>query len=337
MVADFQAAQNYTDLGGLAALKAGARERSPEALRETARQFEALFLQMMLQSMREAAGSIGGEDKLLDNDQVQLYQEMYDKQIGLRLAQGGGIGLADVIYRQLGGEVAGTGNAPGTAVADALAVPARTAMPGFAQRLAVLGAGQPAAMATTPSAAPASAVAAADWQPQDAQQFVADVWPHAQRAAGALGVAPEVLVAQAALESGWGRHQIRHADGAASFNLFGIKADGRWDGQRVGVSTLEYVDGVAERQRAEFRSYASLGEAFDDYARFIQDNPRYGEALSRAADARGYVEGLARAGYATDPRYAEKILGILERPEFAARVAAVTDSPLKSAGQPPLT
>lgn len=335
MVADFQAAQNYTDLGGLAALKAGARERSPEALRETARQFEALFLQMMLQSMREAAGSIGGEDKLLDNDQVQLYQEMYDKQIGLKLAQGGGIGLADVIYRQLGGEAAGAGNAPGAPTADARAVPARTAMPGFAQRLAVLGAGQPAA--ATPSAAPVSPVVTADWQPQDAQQFVADVWPHAQRAAQALGVAPEVLVAQAALESGWGRHQIRHADGAASFNLFGIKADDRWAGERVGVSTLEYVDGVAERRRAEFRSYTGLGEAFDDYARFIQDNPRYGEALSRAADARGYVAGLARAGYATDPRYAEKILGILEHPEFAARVAAVTDTPLKSAGQPPLT
>jgi flagellar protein FlgJ len=322
MVADFQAAQNYTDLGGLAALKAGARERSPEALRETARQFEALFLQMMLQSMREAAGSIGGEDKLLDNDQVQLYQEMYDKQIGLKLAQGGGIGLADVIYRQLGGETAGADKAPGMTTTDARAVPARTAMPGFAQRLAVLGAARPAAT---------------DWQPPDAQQFVADIWPHAQRAAQALGVAPEVLVAQAALESGWGRHQIRHADGAPSFNLFGIKADGRWAGERVGVSTLEYVDGVAERQRAEFRSYASLGEAFDDYVRFIQDNPRYGEALSRAADARGYVEGLARAGYATDPGYAEKILGILERPEFAARVAAVTDTPLKSAGQPPLS
>ena len=322
MVADFSAAQNYTDLNGLAALKRGARDRSPEALRETARQFEALFLQMMLKSMRDAAGS--NEDSLLDNDQTRFYREMYDKQIALKLSQGGGIGLADVVYRQLGGE-------PGTAAATASAT---VVPPGFSQRLAAV-----TAVPESPSATATSVVSdqRVDWRPESPQQFVEDLWPHARRAGKELGVNPGVLIAQAALESGWGKHQIRFGDERPSFNLFGIKADGRWDGERVGVSTLEYRDGVAQRERAEFRAYESIGAAFDDYVDFIQSNPRYGEALAAAGSEQGYVTGLARAGYATDPRYADKILSILDRPEFSREVSARAEKGLKDSDPAPLT
>jgi flagellar protein FlgJ len=184
---------------------------------------------------------------------------------------------------------------------------------------------------------PAESQPVADWRPENPQQFVEDLWPHARRAANELGVKPGVLIAQAALESGWGKHQIRFDDERPSFNLFGIKADGRWDGDRVGVSTLEYRDGVARRERAEFRAYDSLGAAFDDYVDFIQSNPRYGEALAAAGSEQGYVQGLARAGYATDPRYADKILSILERPEFAATVTASAEKGLKVPEPAPLT
>ena len=326
MVADFSAAQNYTDLNGLASLKAGAREQTPEALRETARQFEALFLQMMLKSMRDASGM--NEGSLLDNDQTRFYREMYDKQIALKLSQGGGIGLADVVYRQLGGE-------PGTAAATASAT---VVPPGFSQRLAAVTAvSESASPAQTPVRAAGEDQPVVDWRPESPQQFVEDLWPHARRAAPELGVKPGVLIAQAALESGWGQHQIRFGDERPSFNLFGIKADSRWDGDRVGVSTLEYRDGVAQRERAEFRAYDSLGAAFDDYVDFIKSNPRYGEALASASSDEGYVTGLARAGYATDPRYADKILSILERPEFSSDLSARAEEGLKDSGPAPLT
>ena len=317
MTADFSAAYNYTDLTGLGALKAQAREQSPEALRETANQFEALFVQMMLKSMRDAASVDGEEGGLLDNDQTRFYQELFDKQIALKLSQGRGIGLSDVIYRQLGGE-------PG-----AVATTASVAMapPGFSTHLAVT-----AAAATPAPIAAVTPAPVADWQPESPRAFVDDLWPHAERAARALGVTPDVLIAQAALESGWGRHQIRHGNDAPSFNLFGIKADHRWDGERVTVSTLEFEDGIATRQRAEFRAYPDLAAAFDDYVAFVTGNPRYADALAQAPDKQGYVTGLADAGYATDPDYATKILSILQRPEFEAVIAG-----LKVSDQAPIT
>ena len=137
--------------------------------------------------------------------------------------------------------------------------------------------------------------------------------PYAREGAARLGVEPEVLVAQAALETGWGQKVIRHADGRSSFNLFGIKADAQWDGERVTVSTLEYKDGVASRQRAAFRSYDSLAESVSDYVNFLRTNPRYQSALSQASDPEAFLSGLKDAGYATDPDYVGKISAIMKR------------------------
>ncbi len=136
--------------------------------------------------------------------------------------------------------------------------------------------------------------------------------PAARKAARRLGLPPEALLAQAALETGWGAHVMRRPDGASSHNLFGIKADGRWSGERVSVTTLEYKDGVALKTRADFRAYDDWADSFEDYVRFVRDNPRYRRALQATDDAGRYFEELQRAGYATDPAYARKIRRILE-------------------------
>ena len=152
-----------------------------------------------------------------------------------------------------------------------------------------------------------------NWRPETPEEFIRDLLPHARKGAAELGVKPGVLIAQAALETGWGQKVIRHADGRSSFNLFGIKADTGWSGDRVTVATLEYENGIAAKQRAAFRSYDSLAGAVSGYVDFIRSNPRYQSALEQAADPDAYLSGLKAAGYATDPAYAEKIRAIMKQ------------------------
>jgi len=290
-------ARIYTDFGGLAELKAGARRQSPEARKEVARQFEAMFIQIMLKSMRQAGEAAGTGE----SDQVKFYRQMFDQQIALELANSQTIGLAGFLERQL--ESRGAPPASGTG----MALPGRK-----------------------PFATPATAVkpvveelgpfVEAEWPPESPVQFVRRLWPAAERAAARLGVDPEVILAQAALESGWGRRTPRSGQGD-SFNLFGIKADGRWRGERLTLTTLEYRDGVAVRERAAFRSYRSPTESVEDYAEFIRSNPRYRDALEKADRPLEYIGELQRAGYATDPAYAEKVGRILSGREFVQVVA----------------
>lgn len=284
----------YTDFQGLARLRAQARQESPEALREAAQQVEALFLQMMLKSMREASSG----DGLMDNEQTKMYQGMYDQQLGIELSKGKGLGLAESLVRQLGGAAAEKPqeaqpfSLPDTRVPAAISAHAanHTARPN-------------AAMTTGTSAV---------WRPESPQEFVQDLWPHAQRAAEKLGTTPEVLIAQSALETGWGRSVMRHGNGESSHNLFGIKADKHWEGERVYSRTMEFRDGHMQRERAAFRSYDSLEASFNDYVAFLQQNPRYQQALEQAADGVQYVRELQEAGYATDPDYADKIDSIMK-------------------------
>ncbi len=276
MAIDAGSAGIYTDLHGLGRLREAARadSTSPETLREVARQFESLFIQMMLKNMR--AASFG--DELFDSDQTTHYREMFDSQISLHLGQKGGFGLADLLVRQLGGEGA---------------QPA------------------PAARVTAAEAAPGPASVAAEPPIATPEEFVRVLGPHAGEAAARLGIEPEVLLAQAALETGWGRRMITRPDGSPSYNLFGIKADGRWDGDRVSAMTLEYEDGIASRRSESFRAYASYAESFTDYVNFLQAGPRYQDALTHGGDRQRFIDGLHRAGYATDPEYANKINRIL--------------------------
>ena len=287
-------AQVYTDFAGLGALRARAREDRKGALDEVARQFESLFTQMMLRSMRDA--SFGGG--LLDNRNTEFYRDMYDQQLAVELSRQRGLGLAEVIKRQLGGLEGPSG--PGRSVQDYR----REALPVAAQAAA------PAPVTVTPPAPVAgSAPPELDGTPET---FVRVLAPAARKAARRLGLPPEALLAQAALETGWGAHVMRRSDGASSHNLFGIKADGRWSGERVSVTTLEYKDGVALKTRADFRAYDDWADSFEDYVRFVRDNPRYRRALQATDDAGRYFEELQRAGYATDPAYARKIRRILE-------------------------
>lgn len=323
MNTDLSKAYTYTDFQGFSDLRRLAREESPEAAEAAARQFEALFIQMMLKSMRDAMPVDSG----MDGDQVKFYQGMFDQQIALEMSRGEGIGLRESLLRQLNPEapLASSGDGELAMPVHRLPVYQRPENPWPQSRV------EAPASAAAPAAADDASGLPRDWRPESPEAFIRDLWPHAERAGQALGVAPEVLLAQSALETGWGRHMIPNADGSNSFNLFGIKADNRWDGPRAHVQTLEYVGGVPERQRAAFRAYEHPGQSFDDYVAFITGNPRYREALARVPEAEGYLRGLQAAGYATDPAYADKILDILGRGSLQAVVA------LKNSDQAPIS
>lgn len=281
----------YTDFQGLAELRRAAKGDQQAALRKVAQQFEAMFLQMMLKSMREA--QLG--DGIFDSDQSRLYQDMYDKQIGLNLSQKGALGLTDVLMRQLGGLLPPSRSSDAAAKGQALLRPA------------------------------ASVGTSAGKQPQanSPAGFVAMLWPHAERAAQRLGVQPRTLVAQAALETGWGKSVMTRSDGQSSHNLFGIKAGSSWQGDRVVLPTLEYEEGIARKQSAAFRAYGSYAEAFDDYVDLLQSRPRYAQALAQAHNPEGFARGLQQGGYATDPAYADKILSIYHGETLNQTVAAL--------------
>lgn len=305
----------YTDFQGLAKLRTEARTDSPKALREAARQFEALFLQQMLKSMREANMGEG----LMDNDQSKHYQSMYDQQLAIDLSKGRGLGLAETLMRQLGGQFPeGESGTPvtknGNPAGQLGGIDARRAPTGH-ERIAIQAMPMTDGGAGHELRANAPGIHAG-WE--SPQEFVQALRPHAERAAAALGTRPEVLIAQAALETGWGRAMPRHEDGSPSHNLFGIKADSRWDGERVAVQTMEFRDGVMQRERASFRSYDTLAQGFEDYVSFLRDNPRYQQALEAAGDGARYVRELQQAGYATDPEYADKIDAIMSGQRLAS-------------------
>ncbi len=298
MVADVRPAGLVADPKGLDALKAGARQQSPEALREAARQFESLLARMMIRSMREA--SLG--EGLLDSEQGDLYQDMFDQQLSVELARGRGLGLADLLIRQLSGA-----GAVDTDAAES------------SGRIEAQGGAVPVAAAT--GAAPAGEPVA--WPPPSREAFVATLWPHAVAAGQALGVDPATIVSHAALETGWGRSLPVQANGASSFNLFGIKAGGRWQGGAAAADTVEYERGQAVARTEHFRAYGSLAESVRDYARLIASSPRYAAALDAGANAGAYAAALQRGGYATDPAYVEKLERVAESVQSLLRGGAL--------------
>ncbi len=310
MANDPQAAV-YTDFNGLATLRRDAKQDPKGSLQAVAKQFEAIFMQMVLKSMREA--SMG--DGLFDSEQSGMYRDMFDSQISLSLAEKGGLGIADAMVRQLGRNLPDTGKTDASAkenLSGSLAATLLRATDAAAKPLLAADSSQPLLALADPkaNAAAESATDAKSWFDQPLQ-FVRAIWDHAKTAATALGIAPEVLVAQAALETGWGQHILPRVDGGSSNNLFGIKADDSWHGDKVAAQTLEFREGVMAQERAAFRAYPSLGDSFNDYVRFLKANPRYQGAIG-AGDAQGFVSGLQRAGYATDPGYASKIKNILD-------------------------
>jgi flagellar protein FlgJ len=277
---DTSAATTYTDINGLAALKRDSN--SPQAISAVAEQVEALFLQMMLKSMRDATAALE-----TDSNEMGMYQDMFDKQVALSISQHADLGIGRLLKRQLQGKTAAAG---------------AHAVPGGAQ----MG-------AATPAPTPA--------------EFVDRLMPPIRRAASALGVNPMGLLAQAALETGWGQRMPRNADGSSSFNMFGIKAGDGWSGARATADSMEVSNGVAKLTRTAFRAYGSIEESVIDFASLLKNSPRYREVVAAGGDVQAYIDGIGKSGYATDPDYANKLNQILHSDTLKAalgvRVAAL--------------
>lgn len=272
----------YSDLHSLSELKAkaGRSPDDPEVLKQVASQFESMFTQMLLKAQRDA----GFGDPLFDSSAMDFYKDMHDKQLSLHMAENGGVGLADMIVAQLS-----RGKVPEISASDA-------SLEGY--------------FSAPVMRAPMITKQEQTWG--SAKEFVEQLRPHAQRGAEALGIDSEFIMAQAALETGWG--QSVPADGrGTSFNVFGIKAQSDWSGERIWSKTLEYSGEQFESVREPFRRYQSLGDSVDDYVNFLQQNPRYQDALKAATQgAEAFAQELGKAGYATDPQYSEKIIGVMQ-------------------------
>ncbi len=324
MTSSLSSASLYTDLQSLEGVRRRADSNPEETLRFAAQQFEALFLQMMLKSARDAKL----DDGLFDSEQTEFYQDLHDKQMAINLARGQGIGIAELLVQQLRSEQ-GPGKGMEHTSAQAAAV----------DRIRTLRDYLDARLPSAPQVAVGSPMMASEPVVQKTvlatpEDFVKTLWSQARQAADKLGVDPAVLLAQAALETGWGRFVSRHEDGRSSYNLFNIKADARWDGERVSVDTQEFRNGVFARERAQFRAYDSFADSFEDYVNFLQSSTRYRPALDLATDSHRFVSELARAGYATDPDYAEKIIGIVDGEPMARSLSAVSAG--RDANQTPL-
>lgn len=293
------------DAKGLGDLKQSAKAGSPEALKGAATQFEAMFINMMMKSMRDATPQEG----MLDNQQSKMFTSMLDQQMSQNMAKRG-VGLADVLIRQLSAQAAGAqalaiGAEPG---AEQSGVPA---MPAMQLRM---GAEAMKAPALAPVSSSVTNGVGANGRPQAAhvRQFQEKLGAHADEAERVTGIPAKFMLSQAALETGWGKREIRNQDGTVSNNLFGIKAGPGWKGKVATAVTTEYVNGVPRTRVEKFRAYDSPADSFKDYARLITNNPRYEKVLANAKDAAGFAHGLQKAGYATDPLYAAKLSRIIK-------------------------
>jgi peptidoglycan hydrolase FlgJ len=288
-----QSLSTWTDLSGFSALRHEAETDQGGTLPAVARQFESMFTQMVLKSMRDA--NFG--DPLFESQAGDEWQDMYDQQLSLNLSQHGkGLGIADMLIRQLGGH---DKNQSGEHKAGVVDPSAAGLVDGWKQRLYEVG-----------DATRSAGNAAMAWLPADAEAFVRELAPQASIVAKELGLSLRTVLAQAALETQWGKRMPTHPDGSSSFNLFGIKAGGGWGGPRVNVPTVEYEGGIAVRKQAQFRSYKSTTDSLADYADLISKDPRYAQARGRGDDVLGYARALIEGGYATDPDYAGKVAAI---------------------------
>jgi flagellar protein FlgJ len=315
MANTLQHANVYTDFKGLAELRRQSRANTPEAIKKVAKQFESLFMQMMLKSMRDAAPVKG----MFDSNQSRIYNDMYDKQLSINMSQRGGFGLAEMLAKQLSGEAIQarvikkpdvkaylTAPVSNLSVAPkpqenktAPVVDNRTIEKTVAQKNVKVAISAPVAENNQ------------KLEFNSPDDFVNFVWKYAKEVANQYGLNAKAIMAQAALETGWGKHVMKHADGSSSFNLFGIKADQRWNGERVTAGTLEFKDGVMQKETASFRAYSSIREAINDYAKFLVSNDRYQDVVKSGGNAERYADSLQKAGYATDPQYSQKIKRIL--------------------------
>jgi len=313
---------SYLDFSSFDQMRLKAKNDKNGALRDVAGQFESLFLKMALKSMRDASPG----DELLGSEATNTFTEMYDNQLSLSLAGKGTLGLADVLFRQMGGEPDSSKTGKNSA-SDALAIDYRAQL-----KLAKLRS-QPAVnpipmteLAPSVSKETETPAAAAAIDSSSPAAFARSLSELAVATGKKLGVDPAVLIAQAALETGWGTHITKNGKGQTSNNLFNIKAGSHWVGPTVSANTVEFEGGVKRVEPAQFRAYATPAESFSDYAKFIQSNARYSGALAQGASAQKYAQRLQEAGYATDPNYAQKITRIAEQVRVGAGANQLADS-----------
>jgi flagellar protein FlgJ len=275
------------DVQSIASLRAKATQDPKAAIREAAKQFEGLFMQQLMKSMREATLSSG----MFDNAGTKTGTEMLDQQFAQQMTGLPG-GLSDAIAKQLERQM-------GEPLAN-IAADAAKAQAGLQT---AAGVGKDAQL---------SPDALKKLSGKERQIGFLKMHDNAAKAAEAkTGIPATFMVAQAAHESGWGRHEIKNPDGSTSFNVFGIKAGPGWKGKTTTVTTTEVVDGVPRKTQAKFRAYASYEESFADYAQMMKNNPRYSKVVSAGTSAQGFAQGLQKAGYATDPAYATKLTSMI--------------------------
>ncbi|WBU39646.1 MULTISPECIES: flagellar assembly peptidoglycan hydrolase FlgJ [Marinobacter] len=308
-------AEIYTDFSGLNALKSQARSDKQAALEQVARQFESLFLAEMLKSMRKA-GEAFAEGNYLNSNESEFYRDMFDSQVSLSMSGGSGTGLAEALVRQLSRDV------PGVASNGERLAGHKATLADYDRSVPAISRNLPEQL----KAIDEMAQAAEQKQPEitvtaaelpltfdSPEHFVAELMPFAERIGKESGIDPRLMVAQAALETGWGRHMIKGDGDQPSFNLFGIKADTRWGGDAVTITTTEFRGGVPMKERADFRAYPDYEASFRDYVDFLHSNPRYRDVLSSADQPEVFADKLQEAGYATDPEYGSKIRRIMNR------------------------
>lgn len=360
----------YTDVNSVQSIKASANTDKRKALQDISTQFESMMMSMMLKSMRQANSAFSENNPLIGKQEL-FYRDMFDQQLSLSLGKSGAIGIAEAMYRQLektlppeeAAEVNPTETADDKSILNEIR---RIQATKQAEVTESATANLPSEIVPQNEVVFEEAVSEIDlWLSPNAstvvnvaditprkyasekvatvegdyhfdgtpERFVEQLYPHAEKAAEVLGVNPEVLLAQAALETGWGKKLIRKNDGELSFNLFNIKATKHWNGDHVTVPTLEYRNGVAVKEHAAFRAYQNPHESFLDYVELINQNPRYQNAVQNADDPKRYVRELERAGYATDPKYAEKIINIMNSDSMKKTLSMMsTDIDLSSRG-----
>jgi flagellar protein FlgJ len=306
------------DANGLNGLKNAAKENSPEAIKGVAKQFEAIFMNMMLKSMREASP----QDNPFDNEQSRTFTSMLDQQLSTNLATKG-LGLADVLARQLS-----QGSNPVTNTMEQAVT--ETTSASDAKSNAIIS--NPLAPSNNkPANNPLDFKALLDYKSSptetslinnkfdtksltdSATEFQNRMAKHAAEASRTTGVPAHLMLGQAALESGWGKRELKGADGTPSNNLFGIKATGNWDGKVVEATTTEYIHGVKQKRIEKFRAYDSYADSFKDFANMMSNNPRYNKVMANLDNVNGYAQAMQKAGYATDPNYASKLANVIQK------------------------
>ncbi len=292
------------DANGLNNLKQAAKENSPEAIKDVAKQFEAIFMNMMLKSMREAST----QDSPFDNEQSRTFTSMFDQQLSTNLSNKG-LGLADILAKQLSKVSHAVTNTMEQAVSGESVTEQKNS---FLQNIFGHDAVRnisPAPSQKTPSAKP-SETHPLNGNSTDFQKRMSH---HAEEASRTTGIPAHLMLGQAALESGWGKREIMSPDGTSSKNLFGIKATPDWKGKVVETTTTEYIHGIKQKRVEKFRAYDSYADSFKDFANLITNNPRYRQVADNLHDIHSYAHAMQKSGYATDPHYASKLAGVIQK------------------------